>query len=114
MDGGVTIRAKTKVGHITPTTEVPQQLVGAVCFDTTQLAELRSEVRGALNAALGYTTSSKDQCLQVLGLCATYQSAFSLSADEFGKMHNRPSGVFETGTKTVDETPYRTNPRLNP
>ena len=85
----------------------------AIRTDSKTTESTRNEVRAALTRAFDKTTFTPAECEQVLTLCMKCRSVFSLSPRELSRCTlAEATFALEPGTRPVNRTPYRANPRV--
>ena len=110
----VYLKRNTLLGHITPLSVAVSNTTSATQTNSKTIESTRNELRAALTTAFENTTfSPPGECAQLLELCTKYRSVFSLSPQELGKgTLAEATFPLEPGTRPVDRTPYRANPRV--
>ena len=107
------LKRNTLLRHIAPVSVAVNKTTSAVQTDSKTAESTRNEVRAALTRALDKTMFTPAECEQVLTLCTKYRSVFSLSPRELDRCALAEATFpLEPGTRPVNRTPYRANPRV--
>ena len=109
----VYLKRSTLLGHIPPVSVALDKTTSANQTDSKTTESTRNELRAALTRAFDKTTFTPAECEQALTLCTKYCSIFYLSPKELGRCTLAEATFpLEPGTRPVNKTPYRANPRV--
>ena len=107
------LKRNTLLGHIAPVSVALDKTTSAIKTDSKTKESTRNELRAALARACDKTAFTPAECEQVLTLCTKYRIVFSLSPQELGRCTLAEATFpLEPGTRPVNRTPYRANPRV--